>query len=163
MAPGSVGQQGIIPPYNAGKSDADLLAYYRSLQPNLNTQDFMNYANDGGYSGDRMAAVRGNEGFLPSDSLITAANLAYGIVGKNMDGERIAAGDPFHGASGPDWDPENDQRRQALEWVINHEGLLNSNGYLGTMQNQMGNDPEKINDMKMQALLSMAREKGGMR
>lgn len=159
MSPNEVGQQGIIPPYNAGKSVQDLLAYYQSIQPNLNTQDFMAYADEGGFPGDMLAAMQGNEGFLPSDNLPTAGARAYRTVGHNMDDERIAAGDPFHATSGESWDPENQARRNALEWVINHEGLINNHGYLGTMMNQFGGDPNQIKDMRMQALLSMARDK----
>lgn len=155
----STANEGIIPPYNAGKSVADLLAYYQQIQPNLNAQDFMAYANEGGFSGDKLAAMVGNEGFLPSQRRTTAGRLAYETVGRNMDGERAASGDPFQARSGPNWDPENDTRRKALEWVINQEGLINSKGYLGGLMGGPLTDKNQIRDMRLQSLLSMARDK----
>lgn len=155
----STANDGILPPANADKTVEELLRYYQELQPNLNAADFMAYAEGGGFSGDRLAAMPGNEGFLPSQSLPTAARLAWETVGRNMDGERTAAGDPFHATNGPDWDPENDARRSALEWVINKEGLLNNKGYLGTLKNQLSGNPNQIKDMRLQALLGLARDK----
>lgn len=154
------GAGNILPPANAGKSDAELFSYYQSLMPGLNQQDFMDYAQRGGVNPDRIAAMHGNDGPIGNPSM-TADELSYPIVGHNMDADRIAAGDPFHPTAGPTWDPENDARRKALEYMINSEAMLGNHGYIKQMTGGQTTDPGQVNDMRLQALISMAHDKGG--
>jgi hypothetical protein len=155
------GQGNIIGPYNAGKSNADLLAYYQSLQPNLSAEDFMGYADRGGFNPERLAAMPGNDGPIGNPNM-TAGQIARDSVGDNMRESKMAEGDTFYNSADPAFEQENDARRRALEWVINSEALKSGHN-IPQFTGGMPSDPNQINDMRLQALLSLAREKGGMR